>query len=210
MRYDSPTVKCLERVASRTNSPDICRAIDNPASRSRCLLLVAENMGRDELCAELTHPMGINLCYTNIAIGKEYDPDRKVRPELCERITTPDNPSKYTCYRRVARILKSPDICKKAERQRVSCMSEVALSLRRPAVCGELSTLFEKESCSYTVGLKRLSNKDFPDMCRRLTDPKARDECLRIVALRIDRPELCREIDDQEKKDGCLKWLAEK
>ncbi len=128
---------CLRNVAELTESPDICKSINESLTKNICFSNIGEATGNLSICRMVEGEGDRNYCFWRAAINHNL-------VNACDLIANEDS-LKIRCK---AALNKDVKLCNELESiDKDLCIKEVAIQLEDTLICRNIVSEREKENC---------------------------------------------------------------
>jgi len=193
MQVEQYKVDCMIAFAKATQNVSICDKIEFKAT---CLMNVAVGKNDTAICDRIPEQdrhylyqecymlIGLALKNASICDKIEFDASDRGLPGV----------GRTPCFQGLALANSDPSLCQKLGGSQVYCITDVAKSMKDPAVCEMLNNRANQDECL---------NSD-PEVCEMLHHPDYRDVCLSVVASAADDISICEKIQNPTKRQKCL------
>ena len=205
---------CLARLGVASNDSGSCERIKDEYLKNDCYLEIGKNLDDPELCAmaqgQMRNPAIKDMCFADAAWGLGD-------VSVCKRISNEQyrescigavigdikrcdkNPFYYgrsSCYIQVAKGASDPSVCMGLEDERKWwCIQAYAWSRKNISVCemikGGDDSIATEDTCRFGLAVESYD----PSECKKLSDGKARNECLWGVGAVLGTQSVCEDID---------------
>ncbi len=153
---------CFSQIAIQRNDTQLCSALNS----SFCILSIAENTQKPELCSTIENQQWHDTCFQDLAIGLN-------KSSLCRSIMVDD--SQDACHMEIAKQLNETSLCYFIinSQQRDLCIARRSISKLDSNGCYEIQEPVIKANCYYKIAQYTGKEK----ICDNIQIGLIRNEC---------------------------------